>query len=657
MAMTIATSFRLLSPQPLEEQYVVKYRTDLQDDSPYNYDGWHRYCQEDSTLYICKKVATGFMWEPISGGNVFKNWEPNTTYEAGDLVVHETICYEVDFTFTSSDNFINDRFQMTEYISRDGEHNFSFIIRKEDWIEDLDANLYYYQFGHKWEETNMIFDFWDNDTLESIVIAYEMTSEDITTFWTNQLFNCVVNVNFGTVNDDTLTNRIEHMLEWYTREIEKLHEKDKEFTPLEMFGNLDELKFEIDTVDETTGEVVEKNAINAINYLYDNMTMIEEVDELPDITTAQDDTVYLVRHYKLDENFQITDEIEYYSPYTVENGNFISWHRPLNEEEILVEWQPNTTYNAGELVVYDHVCYIVNNVFTSGEQFEAGLNLKPYIGIPYVTNRTIEILENQWTEDVNEELYFYDYEHDIPLDYLGVNFYFTSLDTGDSVFIATDQLDLTHYRFWSNYPVNVEVCIDTGYSGSSDSLDEDKLREIHERLVIQELAMQQVQPDVADHETRIANLEASTSPDLEPRVSALETITGDITQLQTTNKDNLVDAINELVDITPVSEDVIGNLNDLHTNEKETIVAAINDLYYLKQDVADPDIECEEKSVVGAINLSVKSMNKTIKNMIVVTSAEYDALITPDENGVKLVDPYTMYILIDVEEEEEEGGD
>ena len=81
----------------------------------------------------------------------------------------------------------------------------------------------------------------------------------------------------------------------------------------------------------------------------------------------------------------------------------------------------------------------------------------------------------------------------------------------------------------------------------------------------------------------------------------------------------------------------IGKLNELHTNEKETIVAAINDLYYLKQDVADPDIECEEKSVVGAINLSVKSMNKTIKNMIVVTSEEYNALITPDEDGVKLV--------------------
>ena len=48
-------------------------------------------------------------------------------------------------------------------------------------------------------------------------------------------------------------------------------------------------------------------------------------------------------------------------------------------------------------------------------------------------------------------------------------------------------------------------------------------------------------------------------------------------------------------------------------------------------------------------------MNKTIKNMIVVTSEEYNALITPDEDGVKLVDPYTMYILIDVEEEE--GGD
>ena len=121
-----------------------------------------------------------------------------------------------------------------------------------------------------------------------------------------------------------------------------------------------------------------------------------------------------------------------------------------------------------------------------------------------------------------------------------------------------------------------------------------------------------------------------------------------------TNKDSLVGAINELVDITPVSEDVIGKLNDLHTNEKETIVAAINDLYYLKQDVADPDIECEEKSVVGAINLSVKSTNKTIKDMIVLTSEEYNTLITPDENGVKLVDPYTMYILIDVVEE---GGD
>ena len=69
--MQVSTGFRLLSPQPLETQYVVKFRTDLDDFSPYNYDGWHRYCQEDQKIYVCHAVGNGFVWEPLDGATDF----------------------------------------------------------------------------------------------------------------------------------------------------------------------------------------------------------------------------------------------------------------------------------------------------------------------------------------------------------------------------------------------------------------------------------------------------------------------------------------------------------------------------------------------------------------------------------------------------------
>lgn len=657
--MQVSTGFRLLSPQPLETQYVVKFRTDLDDFSPYNYDGWHRYCQEDQKIYVCHAVGNDFVWEPLDGATDFKEWIPGQTYERGDLIVYDTVCYEVDFTFTASDSFTNDRFQLTEYISRDGENNFSFIIRKQDWVQDLDSNLFYYTFGHKWEDTNMIFDFWDNDTRESIIIAYEMTSEDITDFWTNQLFNCVVNVNFGTVNDDTITNRIEHLMEHFEVELEKLREKDVEhddkFNDLEPRVETNEINIgdmtTLNVKDNT--DVKTTDIVSSLNVLYENQYRVVEVDILP--TIPKENIIYLLRKYKLDTQLQPTTEIEYYVPYTLENGLLVSWHRPLKDDEIIKDWEPNTLYKQDELIVYKNVCYIANATFTSGADFETGTDLVPYIGLPYAFNRTFKILEADWTEDQVEELYFFDYEHDLPLDYLGLNFFFESLDTGDSVFIATDKLDNTHYRFWTNFPDNVQVTVDTGYCGDDNNIDTDEVLKLAQTVAqhtldindlktleprVEALELSQVQQD-----NRLDQLELLLDPNLEQRVTDLETNQGDLTTLKTANKRNLVDAFNELFDTVPATKDIVGNPNDMQTTTKDTVVEGINELYYLKQNKFDDRLTTTDQTVVGAINElndkittevaeaieeikgeAVLSPTHTVREIVVMTKAEYTAL-------------------------------
>lgn len=56
----------------------------------------------------------------------------------------------------------------------------------------------------------------------------------------------------------------------------------------------------------------------------------------------------------------------------------------------------------------------------------------------------------------------------------------------------------------------------------------------------------------------------------------LETVLGNLDDLNTTNSETLVDAINEVLDSADI-EPVIGNLEDLNTTNSETIVDAINE--------------------------------------------------------------------------------
>lgn len=63
---------------------------------------------------------------------------------------------------------------------------------------------------------------------------------------------------------------------------------------------------------------------------------------------------------------------------------------------------------------------------------------------------------------------------------------------------------------------------------------------------------------------------------LNPQVQLLKTNVGEVENLDTTDKTNLVNAINEVN--KKVTKDKVGNLNDLNTTSKSNVVSAINEV-------------------------------------------------------------------------------
>jgi hypothetical protein len=87
-------------------------------------------------------------------------------------------------------------------------------------------------------------------------------------------------------------------------------------------------------------------------------------------------------------------------------------------------------------------------------------------------------------------------------------------------------------------------------------------------------------------------------------VSALNTIIGDLDDLTTTDKDSIVEAINELVAN-------IGGLSDLNTTDKDSIVDAINELVVNIGNLSDLNTTNKD-SIVDAINEIVSSMSGVV---------------------------------------------
>lgn len=113
-------------------------------------------------------------------------------------------------------------------------------------------------------------------------------------------------------------------------------------------------------------------------------------------------------------------------------------------------------------------------------------------------------------------------------------------------------------------------------------------------------------------------------------IASILTMIGDLDNLTTTNKDSLVDAINEINQTGGGSIAMIGDLVDLNTTNKDTVVDAINEVL---QDVTDVDTN------VGDPN----DLNTTNKNNTV--DAINEVLQIANDAGVEhYADPVSVYV-------------
>ena len=139
---------------------------------------------------------------------------------------------------------------------------------------------------------------------------------------------------------------------------------------------------------------------------------------------------------------------------------------------------------------------------------------------------------------------------------------------------------------------------------------------------------------VTELKTAIGDLTDLNTTDKDNLVEAINEVlqtltntTGDLTDLNTTDKDNLVDAINELVAN-------IGDLTTLNTTDKTSTVAAINEVYSIAQDVLE-DVYYLNVKDFGATGDGITDDTAAIQSAI-DAATDKSVLVFPD--GTYIID-------------------
>lgn len=103
----------------------------------------------------------------------------------------------------------------------------------------------------------------------------------------------------------------------------------------------------------------------------------------------------------------------------------------------------------------------------------------------------------------------------------------------------------------------------------------------------------------------LTDLETTVKTDVVTAINSLltdvSTLIGDLTDLETTDKDSIVDAINELVQLISNINTNIGTLSQLNTTAKNSLVAAINEVVGYCGDLDDLNTTTKT-SLVAALN-------------------------------------------------------
>ena len=126
---------------------------------------------------------------------------------------------------------------------------------------------------------------------------------------------------------------------------------------------------------------------------------------------------------------------------------------------------------------------------------------------------------------------------------------------------------------------------------------------------------------------------------IEGLLKILNEYVGYLPDLETTDKSNLVAAINEV--LTSLGG-YIGNIPDLETTDKSNLVAAINELYedvnpLYKRILTVGSRGCDYTSITDAVNAAKTYSSVNQRTAILITSGTYNEEITLTNNGIDLI--------------------
>lgn len=118
---------------------------------------------------------------------------------------------------------------------------------------------------------------------------------------------------------------------------------------------------------------------------------------------------------------------------------------------------------------------------------------------------------------------------------------------------------------------------------------------------------------------------------------ATTTMIGDLNTLQTTDKDNLVDAINEIVGTAGGTSANIGNLNNLITEDKSSLVNAINEVANYKEITELTDETIDLRTLDKGVYIVSSSVNKIKCGSYSSTTFDISLLLNHDKDRILLV--------------------
>ena len=222
------------------------------------------------------------------------------------------------------------------------------------------------------------------------------------------------------------------------------------------------------------------------------------------------------------------------------------------------------------------------------------------------------------------------------LDVISANKNITLRDDANNM-LATFESEIGDWLLWQGTLYVVTRNIEIGQAYTEDYNIERTTVEYFLKLYINNLK-DYVDSLIGD----LDNLNTIDKDNLVEAINSLLSALGDITELTTEDKDSAVDAINELVTSVGNLSTLIGNLDDLTTSDKDSIVDAINELVTSIGDLSNLDTT-DKDSLVNAINEIKGDLDNLDVSQVFYDIAEMVASDVDFETDEIIITTYPAY--------------